>query len=170
VMLLAPFGNRGEISFLLAKNSIEVTGQRIRVDQAKYRGVDARGRPFTITAREAVQRSSADPVVRMQGLAAEISMTEGPAQLMADQGNFDPRRDTVMVAGPLRFRTSDGYRLDTGDVLLDLKNRRIGSGRSVMGQLPIGSFSAARMTADLDQRIVRLTGNARLRINQGVIR
>ena len=45
----------------------------------------------------------------------------------------------------------------------------IGQG-GVDGTLNIGRFSANQLTADLDQRIVRLQGNARLRINQGVIK
>ena len=169
VMLFAPFSHRGEISFLLAKNSIEVSQQRIRVEQALYRGIDGRGRPFNISARKAVQRSSADPVVRMEGLTAQIVMPDGPATLNANTGDFDPRRDTVMIAGPLRFTASDGYQLDAGDVLLNLKTRSITSQRSVQGEVPIGRFSADRMSANLDQRIVRLSGNARLRINQGAI-
>jgi lipopolysaccharide export system protein LptC len=36
--------------------------------------------------------------------------------------------------------------------------------------LPIGQFSANRISADLEGRVVRLDGQARLRINQGAIR
>jgi lipopolysaccharide export system protein LptC len=36
--------------------------------------------------------------------------------------------------------------------------------------LNIGRFSANQLSADLDQRVVRLSGNAKLRINQGALK
>jgi lipopolysaccharide export system protein LptC len=170
VLVFAPFSQRSEIGFLLAKDAIEISPQRLRVDAARYTGSDSQGRPFSLSAASAVQRSAADPVVRLSDLSAMIVMAEGPATLAADSARYDPTRDTVAVDGPLRFIASDGYRLDTGNVAFDLKSRRLASGRRVDGRLPIGSFSADRLTADLDARIVRLSGNARLRINQGLNR
>jgi lipopolysaccharide export system protein LptC len=170
VLLFAPFGHRGEISFLLAKNKIEVTDQRIEVKEARYRGTDSMGRPFSLSAESALQRSSADPVVRMRGLVGDIAMADGPAQLTATAGRYDPTRETVMVDGRMAFTAADGYRLETGNVAINLTTRRLTSGLPVTGSLPIGSFSADRISADLVDRTVRLSGNARLRINQGVVR
>lgn len=168
ILLFAPFGQRSEIGFLLAKDAIEISPQRLRVDAARYTGSDARGRPFSLTAANAIQRSAADPIVRLTDLSAVIVMDEGPAAIDAEAGRYDPIRDTVSVDGPLRFIAADGYRLETGDVAVDLKTRRLSSGRPVTGNLPIGNFSADRISADLETRIVRLSGRARLRINQGI--
>ena len=170
VMLFAPFSERGELSFLLAKDAIAVTPQRMRVERAVYRGRDNRDRPFTLAAGEAVQRSAADPIVRIRDMAARIELPEGPAQMTADAANYDPNRDVVDVAGPLNVATADGFRLGTGDVQIDLNRRRLQSGRAVSGTVPIGRFSANRITADLETRVVTLDGNARLRINQGALR
>lgn len=168
IMLLAPFSRGSEISFLVAKDSIDVAGQRVMVSHALYRGNDARGRRFTLSADSAIQRSTADPVVRMRGLTARIDMAEGPATLVAASARFDPTLDRVTVDGPLRFATSDGYRLDTGDVSIDLKARRLSSGRAVAGSTNIGRFSAQHLAVDLDTRIIRLSGNTRLHIAQGL--
>jgi lipopolysaccharide export system protein LptC len=170
VLLFAPLGHRQEIGFLLAKDAIEISPTRMQVQAARYSGSDAQGRPFSLTARNAVQRSAADPVVRMNDLSALIVMPEGPATLNADVGRYDPTRDIVDVVGPVRFVAADGYRLDTGDVAVDLKQRKLASSRPVAGSLPIGQFSANRISADLEGRVVRLDGQARLRINQGAIR
>lgn len=168
VMLLAPFSRGSEISFLVAKDSIEVAGQRIMVNQAQYRGNDSQGRRFTLSADSALQRSAADPVVRMRGLTARLDMAEGPATLMAEAARYDPTRDRVNVDGPLHFVTADGYRLDTGDVMIDLKTHSVSSGRAVSGSTTVGRFSANSMHVDLDSRIVRLSGNTRLHITQGL--
>lgn len=170
VLLFAPFGQRSDIGFLLAKDSIEIAPQRLRVEAARYSGTDSIGRPFSVTAGSAVQRSAADPVVRMQDLSAMIVLGDGPATLNANSGRFDPTRDRIMVDGQLRFVAADGYRLDTGAVGIDLKQRTLASGNRVTGSLPIGRFSADSISANLDNRVVRLQGNARLRIDQGLRR
>jgi lipopolysaccharide export system protein LptC len=40
----------------------------------------------------------------------------------------------------------------------------------VTGQLALGTFSAGRMRADLDGRVVVLDGGARLKITPGTVR
>lgn len=168
VLLFAPFGQRSDIGFLLAKDSIEISPQRLRVEAARYTGTDSSGRPFSISAGSAVQKSAADPMVRMQDLSAMMVMSDGPATLSADRGQFDPSRDRVTIDSQLRFVAADGYRLETGAVAIDLKGRTLASGTPVSGSLPIGRFSADTISADLDRRIVRLQGHARLRIDQGL--
>jgi lipopolysaccharide export system protein LptC len=74
------------------------------------------------------------------------------------------------VPGLLRVKSAGGYRIDASNVAVDLKTRSLIGQNGVNGTLNIGTFSANQLTADLDKRIVRLQGNARLRINQGVIK
>jgi lipopolysaccharide export system protein LptC len=112
-----------------------------------------------------VQRSSAEPVVEMNDLAARLQLPEGPATIRADQGRYDMAAERVRVEGPVAFRAADGYRLDTEDAVADLRTRRLTSTGAVTGATPQGSFSADTMRADLEGRVVRLQGNARLRID-----
>ena len=74
VMILAPLSQRGEISFLLDRNKVAVTDERLAVDQAMYRGQDNDGQPFSLTAGSAVQTSSAAPVLDMKHLVGYIMM------------------------------------------------------------------------------------------------
>lgn len=167
ILALAPLGKRGEISFVLAKDSVEIAKERMRVTAATYRGEDGKGQPFVITAGSAVQAKSSEPIVRMRDLSARIELAEGPAMLTADAGRYDMKREIVKVDGPLLFATSDGYRLATRDVFVGLKSRKIASGGAVEGRMPLGSFSANVMRADLVARTVSLEGRARLHIVQG---
>ena len=60
---------------------------------------------------------------------------------------------------------TDGYRLATSDVLVDIPSRTVlGEGR-IEGEVPLGSFSGNQLRADLDKRTVVLEGDARMRIN-----
>jgi lipopolysaccharide export system protein LptC len=165
IMLFAPFSNRGELSFLLAKNDIAVTPQRLRVDTAVYRGRDNRGRPFAVSAGEAIQRSAADPIVRVTDMAATIELAEGPARLSADAADYDPASDQIRVPGPVTLSTSDGFELSVSNVDVDLRQRLMSSDNPVTGRLPIGSFSANSIRANIDTRQVSLRGNVRTRLN-----
>ncbi len=161
-MIIGPLFARREISFLLDRNKVALTQERIRVSNAMYRGIDGEGRPFTVTADNAVQVSIKEPVVKMDTLAARLQLSDGPAELIAQNGAYNYQAETVSVAGPVVFTAADGYRITTQNVSIDLKQRRIGGTGGVSGSVPAGTFRADRVSADLEQRIVTLDGNVRM--------
>ena len=196
-MIITPLSPRGEVSFLLDRNKVAMIDERLRVDNAMYRGQDDKGQPFSLTAGEAVQNSSSEGVVRMSDLMARIILPEGPARLSAKAGNYNIEQEVVSVIGAVAVTSSEGYRLDASDVAIDLKTRQV-RGRSpatmvapggfkvtasgvtvdldsksmsgtggVSGSVPAGTFRADRMEADLNARTVTLIGNARLRMVPG---
>jgi len=162
VMVIAPLFPRGEVSFLLDRTKVALTTERLRLDHAMYRGEDARGRPFSVTAGNAVQRSAAVPVVEMTDLAARILLSDGPAELKAPDGSYDVDKNSLDVRGPVDFRAADGYRLTTNDVHIDLKGQQVTGSGGVAGALPSGTFTARTIRADLEKRTVALEGRARL--------
>jgi lipopolysaccharide export system protein LptC len=166
-LAFAPLEEKQEVSFLLDKNKVEHAEERMRVEAAQYRGLDARGRPFVLVARSALQRSSTDPVVDISDMAAQIMLDEGPARLRARRGLYDMETDQVDVVGPLLFTAADGYRIATSDVIVDLRARSLVSRGRVDGTMPLGRFSADRLEIDLPERRAVLTGRARLHIVQG---
>ena len=170
LMVITPLSPRGYISFLLDRNKVAVIEDRLRVDNALYRGADNQGRPFSLTAGEAVQRSSAEGIVRMNDLVARLLLEEGPARLSAQAGLYDIDEDTVAVTGPMRMIAADGYRMMARDVSVDLETKQLVGAGGVEGAIPAGTFSADRLTADLSARTVTLTGNARLRMEPGKLR
>lgn len=170
ILAVAPLTVGRDISFVLAKDRVQVARERMRVSSAVYRGEDAKGQPFSIRAGSAVQLTSRDPVVRMSDLSAQIALTDGPAKIGAARGRYDMRTERVAVDGPVVFTAADGYRMETRDVAVDLKTRKVASGGAVDGKMPLGTFTANRLTADLNSRVVVLDGRARLHIVQGQAR
>lgn len=166
-LVMAPLFMGGDVSFVLDKNKVAVARERMKIEAAQYRGQDARGQAFTLDAGSAVQKSSAVPVVELNRLDARLQMQDGPAQLTAPSGRYDMRSEQVAVDGPIDFTAADGYRLGTSNATVDLKTRRLQSGGAVSGNTPLGTFSANRLSADLEGRTVKLQGNARLRIVPG---
>lgn len=165
-LALVPLRQGDEISFILDKNKVDVASERMRVEAARYRGEDDKGRPFIIDARSAVQATSREPVVEVGDMAARIQLSEGPATLKAGKGRYNMLEERVAVVGPVVFEAAGGYRLETSDVDVDLNQQRMTSSGRVEGSIPLGRFSADRMTADLDGREVTLEGRTRLRIVQ----
>lgn len=166
-LVMAPLTMRGDVSFVLDKKKVDVAQERMRLQAAQYRGQDTKGQPFTLDAGSAVQKSSAEPIVRLNALSAQLRLQDGPARLVADQGRYDMDSEQVKIDGPIRFRGPDNYALDTNNATVDLRSRQLtGTGR-VNGTTSQGVFSGNRLTADLEQRTVRVTGNARLRLSPG---
>lgn len=169
-LLLSPLSKKGEISFLLDKNKVDVAGERLKVQAAQYRGQDNKGRLFTITADKALQATSADPIVNIDGMSARIELEEGPASIEAERGRYNMDEQKVDVVGPITVRAADGYRLETRDVTVDFNTQTLASGGGVSGRMPLGRFTAGRMQVDLPARTVVLTGRAKLQIVQGGLR
>jgi lipopolysaccharide export system protein LptC len=170
LMIITPLSPRGEVSFLLDRNKVEVAKDRLRVDNAMYRGQDNKGRPFSLIAGEALQQSVTVPVVKLSNLSARMLLSEGPAVLEAAGGSYNIDDERVAVDGVVRFTAADGYRMTASGVSIDMPTRRIvGTGR-VEGAIPAGTFSADRIEADLGARTISLDGNARLHMAPGKLR
>ncbi|MBX7501405.1 LPS export ABC transporter periplasmic protein LptC [Qipengyuania sp. YG27] len=170
LMVVTPLSPRGEVSFLLDRNKVAIIKERLRVDNALYRGADDKGRPFSLTAGEAVQRSSAEGIVRMNNLVARLLLDEGPARISARAGQYDIDQEVVSIIGPMNLVAADGYRMLSRDVSLDLAQKRLVGSGGVDGAIPAGTFRADRLTADLSARTITLSGNARLRMAPGKLR
>lgn len=170
LMIISPLSPRGEVSFLLDRNKVALIDERLSVDNAMYRGRDNEGRPFSLLAGEAVQRSSVEGLVRMRDLVAQLLLTEGPARLSAEGGTYDINAETVRVDGPVRFTASDGYAMTASGVSVDLRDRSLRGEAGVEGEIPAGTFSADTMQADLAARTITLEGRARFTMIPGELR
>ena len=169
-LLVSPLSEKKEISFLLDKNKVETAKERLKVQGAEYRGVDDEGRSFSIRADQAIQATSNDPVVQMSGMSARMEMKDGPATIRADQGRYHMERQEVNVLGPILVTASDGYRLETRNVLIDMNRQTLVGRGGVEGQMRLGRFTAGEVAVDLKSRRVVLTGRPRLHIVQGALR
>jgi lipopolysaccharide export system protein LptC len=101
---------------------------------------------------------------------ARLALANGPLMIAANQGRYDLDTQQMAVSGPVRVVGPDGYRLETRDVLVDLKQRQLASSGPVAGQMRLGQFQAGRLRADLGERKVMLDGGTRLKIVQGAVR
>src|SRR3546814_4008982 len=64
VLVFSPFTQRAEISFLLAKDKVDMASERRKVTRAEYRGQDAKGQPFALLARSEEHTSELQSLMR----------------------------------------------------------------------------------------------------------
>ena len=169
-LVTAPLTIKRELGFTLQRGEIERVPERLRATEASYRGLDDRGQPFTVTGRSAVQSPAGPQAVALQGLTGEMTTNNGLARIAAPRATFRPDRRVIATTGPVALTMGDDYRLQTSDVDVDLGTRMAASRGRVSGSLPLGTFTADRMSADLDDRHVALEGRARLHVRQGALK
>ena len=170
VLAFAPLQKHGDVSFILDKKKVESAPERMRVESARYVGADNKGQKFEITANRAIQRSSDVPIVDIEGMFARLFQANGPLMMAANPGRYDLDTQQMAVSGPVRVLGPDGYRLETRDVMVDMKQRQLASSGPVSGQMRLGRFQAGQLRADLGERKVMLEGGVRLKIVQGAVR
>lgn len=170
ILAIAPFDKRGDVSFILDKKEVDKAAERMRIETARYSGEDNKGNKFEITAERAIQQSSDQPIVNIEGMRARLGLQQGPLLMAANQGRYDLDTQQMDVIGPVRVVGADGYRLETRDVKVDLKERTMTSRGSASGAMRLGQFQAGQLSADLGERTVVLDGGVRLKIIQGAVR
>lgn len=170
ILFLAPLDRRGDVSFILDKNKVDSAPERMRVESARYTGTDDKGQPFTMTANRAVQPSSDTPLVDIRGMFARLNLARGPLVIAADKGRYNVDTQQVAIDGPVKVADQEGFRLNTSDVLVDLKGRQLASKGPAQGAMRLGEFRANQIRADLGERKVVLDGGVRLKIVQGAVR
>ena len=164
VLIILPLSATQEFSFLLSKDNAARAGERLRMEEATYRGETSRGEPFEIVARSGVQKTSAVPVVVLSDLSARLEQQQGPATVSAPRGEFFIEENRLMVQGPVVARSASGYSLDGNSIEVNISTNQVNSAEPVAGTLPMGTFRADRFSADIQGREVRLDGGVQLRI------
>lgn len=159
-----PFVNPRELSFIVSKDSVELSPERMRMEMPRYRGQDSKGQPFELTAQSAVQLSSASPLVELRHFSARIETSGGEASVRAERGQYDLDRKQLQTMGEVDMLLPDGGRVQTRNLAVDLNSRTMSGRDGVEGASPLGRISAQNIDVALNERTLVLTGNTRLRI------
>src|SRR3954469_8853385 len=102
VLALAPLDKKGDVSFILDKKKVQSAPERMRVEQARYTGTDDKGQLFEMVADRAVQRSSDNPLVDINGMFAKLNLQQGPMLIAANQGHYNLDSQQVAIDGPVK--------------------------------------------------------------------
>lgn len=158
-LILTPLTNNNEFSFVLNKDKVDVAPERLRVTDALYRGEDKDGRPFSLKASSAVQKSSDVPVLDMENFVGRIILNSGPAILSGLRGNYNLNDEILRVNGPLSYESQAGNEFTASNVSIMLNDKSFKSFDRVSGQTNFGTFNANSIEGTLGDRRISLSGN-----------
>ena len=140
----------------------EVDGAKLVT--ARYRGVDERGRPYTITAATAQQ---VDPErINLTTPKGDITLENGTwLMVQSKQGVYLQHADQLDLSVDVTVYRDDGLTLTTAAASIDLKNGAASSSDKTHAEGPFGVLDSAGFTV-LDQgATVQFTGPAKVVLN-----
>jgi lipopolysaccharide export system protein LptC len=157
VLALAPLDKKGDVSFILDKKKVDSAPERMRVEAAQYTGTDDKGQQFVMTANRAIQRSSDNPLVDIRGMFARLNQSQGPVLIAANQGRYNIDTQQVAIDGQVKVAGTDGFRLNTSNVHVDLTGALQSPFEPLRRQLVLRAF-AGRVggTADRAESLVQV--------------
>lgn len=165
----------------------------VTVKKVKYDGVDAKNRPFSITAESAVQpqnpapppaakknvdednpgaapaapspASTASNIVNLKQLVADMTLTNGAwVAVTADDGVYHRDAGTVDLRGNVTLFHDTGLQFQTDAATVDLKNDVARGDQPVEGQNPNGELVAQGFEVRDDGQTVVFTGRAYMKL------
>ncbi|MFQ5533487.1 MAG: hypothetical protein ACE5EM_01515 [Sphingomonadales bacterium] len=150
-----PRFHSGETSFMLSYSDISNYDDRIRMVRPRYEGTDKKNRPFVITADAAVQDRPGAEEVTLQGLNADITLSDGTwLSVEAATGIFRPGDEILKGADGVGIFSDLGYELHAEEAEIDVGLSRASGNHPVSLRGPMGKFKANRFAADLEARSV----------------
>ena len=134
------------------------------VTDARYRGVDEHGRPYTLTAATAVQ---VDPErINLTTLKGDITLTNGTwLMVQAKHGVFLQHTNQLDLSGDVILYRDDGTTMTTASASIDLKNGAAANAEPTHAEGPFGTLDAQGFTATDQGTAIQFAGPAHLVLN-----
>ena len=157
------FRNASEKARLAARG---ITGQieSGQMINARYHGLDEKGRPFTVTAATARQ-VDADRV-DLTAPKGDMTMENGTwLMLQSRQGTYTRAAKQLDLARDVVLYRDDGTTLTTATASIDLQNGVAASGDPVHAEGPFGVLDAAGFTVLDKGAAIQFSGPAHLILN-----
>ncbi len=130
-----------------------------------YRGVDAHGRPYTLTADTATQVSAER--VNLDAPVGDVTL-EGRHWMMVQSkdGVFLQHRDLLDLSGDVQLYRDDGIIMRTQSAAVDLKQGAAASSDRTHAEGPFGQLDAQGFTVLDKGSTIQFQGPAHLILNQ----
>lgn len=130
-----------------------------------YRGADARGRPYTLTAATATQASSER--VNLAAPVGDVTLEGGRWMMVQSKsGVFLQHRDQLDLSDDVQLYRDDGVTMRTQSAAVDLKQGAAASSDRTHAEGPFGQLDAQGFTVLDKGSAIQFQGPARLILNQ----
>lgn len=131
---------------------------------ARYHGIDEKGRPYTVTAATA-QQAGGDRI-NLTSPKADITLQNGTwLMLQAKDGVYWQHSNQLDLSHAVTLYRDDGTTMVTASAAIDIKNGAASGAEPVHAQGPFGTLDAQGFTLVDKGAIIQFTGPAKLVLN-----
>lgn len=132
-----------------ASVDLAALGAGLRLDNPRFQGVTDDGDPFVVTANWALPDGAGADRVELDQPSGEIRMSDGRQVVVtSESGEMLRKEERLTLEGNVVLETSDGYRVTTGRIEMDLDQKSALAPGRVIGEGPLGGIEADRVEVD----------------------
>lgn len=142
---------------------------RLKVVNARFRGVDSKGQPYSIMAEAASEATPGSRVIALESPSADMMQTDGTWILSnAPEGSFDLDQEVLKLWGGVTAFYDAGYTLDSPTAQVLLKEGKAMGDDPVTAYGPAGEIEGQSGFEILDKgRRILFKGKSRLLLRPG---
>lgn len=127
----------------------------------RYQGIDAKNRPFNVTAERAVQEDA--NAVRLERVDADMTLADTSWLVLTARGGlYKVQEKTLDLSGDIHLFYEGGYEFRTEHAFLNINTGQATGEQPVEGQGPAGTLKADRFTIEDRGAILRFNGNVQV--------
>lgn len=148
----------------LTYESVQRVDGDLTMLKPRLSGADAKGNPYLITAKRAVQSAPNARKVSLFGIDADLQFNgQSWVNATAAKGYVDLDDKLMNMTGGLSIYTDSGYEMHTKSAFADLGKNIVVGKTPVTGQGPMGTFSADSFYIDRQKSHITLEGHVRMK-------
>lgn len=147
---------------------LAVLSAGLRLDNPRFAGVTDDGDPFVVTAEWALPDGAVPDRVELEAPQGEIRLGDGRVVNVTSKSGEMFRKDELLnLMGDVVLVTSDGYRVETSRVEVNLETKGAVAPSRVVAEGPRGGIEADTVeiigeTGDGKSTVMRFEGNVRV--------
>lgn len=166
------FDDRDQLAITFAEiNSVD---DDLRMVSPRVSGLDAKGRPYEITADTATQTPGDPNHIRLENIAGHLTLNQGEDGQSGDQifltavsGLLQPNMEKLTLNERIDIRSQGGYVFYGTSAEINLADGTISTAEPVHGDGPFGVLDADSMVTKEGGNLIRFMGNVKLVIQPG---
>lgn len=133
-------------AFFLNNSDLVALALGEQIMDPTFTGVSNTDDAFTIGASAAIPNGPQPNRVWLEDPTTSLELNSGTLVFArSDEGTFDIESRTVSLSGNAIITSSDGYRIDSQNILLDVRETGLTAAGGIRVQLPEGQVAAERL-------------------------
>ncbi len=149
--------------------SIESIGKNELINP-RFESRDAEGKPYTITAKRALQAEGTNDMIVLEDPFGEMTINqEQKIAIHADNGAYQQDIQRLLLKDNVKIAHSQGTTLDTAELHIDLKQNQAWTDQDVTAQNQDGTITAKGLRANQIDETLKFIGPAKLVLTNGKI-